>query len=111
MQALLKGKKSAHLSNTCLCNLLGVNAIHDKRIRDLALSFAPFLSKYEIHTRSGHPKTATFLLPGSMDSRDSMNVSSIPARGEMEKTLGLKIKEIETETKKLIILKKANFST
>lgn len=99
MQALLNGKKSVHLSNACLCKLLGVGTVFDKRIQELSASFAPYLGKYEIHARPGHAKTAIFLLPGAVNSKDSMNVSTLPTREEMEKALGLKIKVIKIEAK------------
>lgn len=109
MQAVAKGKTSVHLSNQSLCNLLNVGRVHPGRLRDLSSSFAPFLVGYKPHNRPGQNRTATFFAAGTTDPNNDLRHPSIPTREVMEKALGLKIKEIETEIKKVTIVKKSNF--
>ncbi len=111
MRALEKGKKSVRLSNKCLCSILGVRAVHDKRILELASSFGPFLGECKIHAYPGHPKTATFLLPGTTEANDPLHVFDFPSFDEMEKALGLTIREIETEKQNLTVVKQSSFCT
>ena len=109
MQAVAKGKTSVLLSNQSLCNLLKVGSVHLGRLRDLSSSFAPFLVGYKPHKRPGQNRTATFFIPGTTDPNNDLRNPSIPSREAMEKSLGLKIKEFETETKTVTLVKKRNF--
>lgn len=111
MEAIPKGKKAVHLSSGVLQYLLGVERVHTQRVRELASSFAPFLSGFKIHDVPGYSRTVTFFLPGvtSSTNSDSLKVTSIPKRETMEKSLGFKVKEIETETRSVRLVKKSNF--
>ena len=53
IEALAKGKKAVHLASGTLQYLTRVERVHTPRVKDLALSFAPFLVGYKIHDVPG----------------------------------------------------------
>lgn len=107
LQALSAGKRCVRLSNTCLCEYLGVKALHDGRIYDLLGGFNPFFAKVEIHSDPGRPKSATFLPPGTNDTSTTMCVASLPEIAVMEKSLKLAIREVAIQHQRLDIVTKS----
>jgi len=108
MQAVSAGKQGVHLNNDCLCSIIGVKAVHDSRLKDLANSFRPFFVTHKPITYSGEAKGASFYI---LDNKElpTTDITHIPSIPEIEKMLGIHIREIETEIVHLRTVKKANF--
>lgn len=103
--ALEHGKRSVEFSNECLCNLLRVRAVHNKRVRQYVDSFAPFLSRPHVIIHPGKPKTVILLLPGETKTTNPLFINKLPTAEKMEAYLRLNVCRLEIEREELRVVK------